>query len=258
MDFFVSNFQIFLLVFARMIGIFATAPLFSSGTIPFRIRAVISVYIAVCIFPMIARTFPEIPENMFAYVLLIGSEAVIGVLIGFLLSVIFSAFQLAARFFSFQMALGIAEVIDPLSEVGITLVGQLWTIMGLMVFIAINGPHLLVMAGFESFKTVQVLKLADDSRTVMTAVVDAFGAMFIVALKLAFPILITLFLLAVVLGLLAKAAPQMNIFMVGFPVQIGVGMLIIIVVTGAIAFGMSSALNRAFDNVITFIRAFAR
>jgi flagellar biosynthetic protein FliR len=61
-----------------------------------------------------------------------------------------------------------------------------------------------------------------------------------------------------VLGLLAKAAPQMNIFMVGFPVQIGVGMLIIVVVTGAIAFGMSSALNRAFDNVITFIRAFAR
>ncbi|KPJ86571.1 MAG: hypothetical protein AMS17_11880 [Spirochaetes bacterium DG_61] len=258
MDFFVNNFQVFLLIFARMIGIFFTAPLFSSGTIPFRIRAVAAVYIAVCIFPMISASFPPIPENMYEYALLIGEEAFIGVLIGFLLSVIFAAFQLAARFFSFQMALGIAEVIDPFSEIGITLVGQLWTIMGLMVFIAINGPHLLIMAGFESFQRIQIFSLAENSKDVMAAVIDAFGAMFIVALKLSFPILITLFLVSVVLGLLAKAAPQMNIFMLGFPIQIGVGLLIMIVVTGAIAFGMSSALYRAFENLTTFIRAFAR
>jgi flagellar biosynthetic protein FliR len=92
----------------------------------------------------------------------------------------------------------------------------------------------------------------------MQVAIDTFGAMFLVALKLAFPILITLFLLAIVLGLLAKAAPQMNIFMVGFPVQIGVGLLIMMAVTGAIAFGMSSALNRAFENLITFIHAFGR
>jgi flagellar biosynthetic protein FliR len=258
MEFFVNYFQIFLLIFARIIGIFATAPLFSSGTIPLRIRAVAAVYIAACIFPVTVRTFPSVPENIFAYGLLIAAEAFIGILIGFLLSVIFAAFQLATRFFSFQMALGIAEVIDPLSEIGITLVGQLWTVMGLMVFIAIDGPNMLVMAGVESFQRIQIFSLAENSQAIMTVVLNAFGAMFIVALKLSFPILITLFLVSVVLGLLAKAAPQMNIFMVGFPIQIGVGLLIIIVTTGAIALGMSSALHRAFENLFEFIRAFAR
>ena len=258
MDFFVNNFQIFLLILVRMFGVFVAAPFFSSGVIPVRIRVVFSVYITVCIFPMVVHSFEAVPESMFAYALLVGSEALIGILIGFLLSIIFAAFQLAARFFSFQMALGIAEVIDPFSEVGITLVGQLWVLMGLMIFIAINGPHMLIMATFDSYKTVQLLKIVDDSRTVMKAMVDSFGAMFLVALKLAFPILITLLLLAIVLGLLAKAAPQMNIFMVGFPVQIGVGLLIMTVVIGAVAFGMGSALNRAFDNIVTLIHALGR
>jgi flagellar biosynthetic protein FliR len=256
MDFFVNNFQIFLLIFVRMVGVFVVAPFFSSGAVPFRIRMVLAVYITACIFPVVAASFDPLPENMFEYAFLIGSEAVIGILIGFLLSIIFAAFQLAARFFSFQMALGIAEVIDPLSEVGITLVGQLWTLMGIMIFIAINGPHMLVMATYDSYQTIKVLSIAAHGEAVMKAVIDAFGAMFLIALKLSFPILITLFLLAIVLGLLAKAAPQMNIFMVGFPIQIGVGLLVMVAVLGAIAFGMSSALNRAFENLVTFIAAF--
>ncbi len=153
------------------------------------------------------------------------------------------------------MALGIAEVVDPFSQVGITLVGQLWTLMGIMVFIAIDGPHMLIMATFESYNTIHLFRIARDGAKMYKALIDTFGAMFIVALKLAFPILTTLFLLAITLGLLAKAAPQMNIFMLGFPIQIGVGFLIMIVVIGGIALGMSSALNRAISDIMTFVRA---
>jgi flagellar biosynthetic protein FliR len=255
MDFFVENFQIFLLILVRMFGMFVAAPFFSSGTIPFRIRAVFSVYIAACIFPMVVNTIGDLPENMFSYALLIGSEAIIGILIGFMLSIIFAAFQLAARFFSFQMALGISEVIDPISQVGISMVGQMWTLMGIMVFIAIDGPHMLIMATFESYERAQIFKIIHDSRTMFLALVDSFGVMFLVALKLAFPILITLFLLSVTLGLLAKAAPQMNIFMLGFPLQIAIGFIIMLAVIGALAFAMSGALNRAFEGVFRFINA---
>ena len=255
MEYFVENFQIFLLILVRMLGMFVSAPFFSSGVIPIRIRAVFAVYIAACIFPIVVNHIAEVPENMISYAILIGSEALIGILIGFLLSIIFVAFQLAARFFSFQMALGIAQVIDPISQVGISLVGQLWTVMGIMIFIAINGPHMLIMATVESYKTAQVFEIIQDSRTVFIALADSMGAMFLVALKLAFPILITLFILSVTLGLLAKAAPQMNIFMLGFPIQIGVGFLIMIAVIGAIAFGMSSALNKTFEGLFDFIHA---
>jgi flagellar biosynthetic protein FliR len=186
------------------------------------------------------------------------SEAVMGIMIGFMMSIIFSAFQLAATFFSFQMALGVAEVIDPFSEIGVTVVGQLWTLMGLMVFIAIDGPQMLVMGTVESFRTARLISLVDQGKTVTRSMVDALGSMFVVSLKLSFPILITLFLLAFTLGLLAKAAPQMNIFMLGFPIQIGVGFLIMVVMMGAIAFGMAAALSRAFDGMTSLLRAMGR
>jgi len=190
--------------------------------------------------------------------LIIGSEAMIGILIGFLVTIIFAAYQLAARFFSFQMALGIAEVIDPFSEVGITMVGQLWTLVGLMVFIAINGPHMLIIATYDSYKSVQLFKIIESSKTMFEGLTASFGAMFLIALKLSFPILITLFILTVALGMLAKAAPQMNIFMLGFPIQIGVGFIVMIAVIGAIVLAMSNTITRSFDDLMRFLQALGR
>jgi flagellar biosynthetic protein FliR len=258
MDFFVQYFQVFLLILVRMFAMFIAAPFFSSGVIPFRVRAVAALYVTACVFPMVAPRLVEVPESMFAYALMIGSEAVIGVLIGFMMSIIFAAFQLAARFFSFQMALGISEVIDPISQVGITMIGQLWVLMGIMIFIAIDGPHLLIIATYDSYASIQLFSIVRENRTVLQALVRMFGAMFLVAMKLAFPILITLFLLIVTLGMLAKAAPQMNVFMVGFPIQIGVGLIIMITVIGGIAFGMSNSLHRAFDELFRIIHALGR
>ena len=258
MDIFVQNFQVFLLIMVRMFAMFAVAPMFSSGVIPFRIRAATSVYIAVAIFPMVAGYIGKIPESMFDYSVMVLSEALIGILIGFMMSIIFAAFQLAARFFSFQMALGIAEVIDPFSEVGITIVGQMWTIMGLMIFIAVNGPHLMIIATYDSYRTVRLFQIIAGSRTVFEVLTRSFAAMFVVALKLAFPILITLFILAVTLGMLAKAAPQMNIFMLGIPIQIGVGFVVMIMVIGGVALGMSSVINRGFEEIMKLIHALGR
>jgi flagellar biosynthetic protein FliR len=258
MDYFVQYFQVFLLIMARMFAMFIAAPFFSSGVIPFRIRAVAALYVSVCVFPMVAPMIGEVPESRFLYALMIGSEAMIGVLIGFMMSIVFAAFQLAARLFSFQMALGISEVIDPISQVGITMIGQLWVLMGTMIFIAIDGPHYLIIATYDSYASVRLFDILRDNRIVVQALIKMFGAMFLVALKLSFPILITLFLLVVTLGMLAKAAPQMNVFMVGFPIQIGVGLIVMIAVIGAIAFGMSSSLQRAFDEIFRIIHALGR
>ncbi|MBN2324210.1 MAG: flagellar biosynthetic protein FliR [Spirochaetes bacterium] len=258
MDYFVQYFQVFLLIMVRMLAMFIAAPFFSSGVIPLRIRTVTALYVSVCVFPMVARTIGEVPESMFLYALMIGSEALIGVLIGFMMSIVFAAFQLAARLFSFQMALGISEVIDPISQVGITMIGQLWVLMGILIFIAIDGPHYLIMATYDSYSSVQLFDILRDNRAVVQVLIRMFGAMFLVALKLSFPILITLFLLVVTLGMLAKAAPQMNVFMVGFPIQIAVGLIVMIAAIGAIAFGMSSSIQRAFDEIFRIIHVIGR
>ena len=118
MDFFVMNFQVFLLILVRVFGMFVVAPFFSSDVVPARIRVITAVYVTACAFPMAARYFGRVPESMFSYAMLVGSEALIGILIGFMMSIIFAAFQLAATFFSFQMAIGIAEVLDPVLRDG--------------------------------------------------------------------------------------------------------------------------------------------
>ncbi len=258
MDFFVQNFQVFLLIMVRMFAMFAVAPMFSSGVIPFRIRAATAVYVTVAIFPMVANYIGDIPESMFDYSMMVLSEALIGILIGFMMSIIFAAFQLAARFFSFQMALGIAEVIDPFSEVGITIVGQMWTIMGLMIFIAIGGPHLMIIATYDSYRAVRLFQIVANSKTMFEVLTRSFSAMFVIALKLAFPILITLFILAVTLGMLAKAAPQMNIFMLGIPIQISVGFIVMIMVIGGVALGMSNVISRGIEEIMKLLHAMGR
>ncbi|KKK78047.1 hypothetical protein LCGC14_2847480 [marine sediment metagenome] len=230
MEFFVENFQIFLLVLVRMFGMFTAAPFFSSGVIPIRIRAVFSVYVAVVIFPILVNTFGDIPENMLSYALMIGSEAFIGILIGFLMSIIFAAFQLAARFFSFQMALGASQVFDPLAQIQIPLMGQFLNIIAMFVFLTINGFHKFMISGvLRSFQAFKAVDLVLKREQLFEVIITSLGQLFEHALVIAFPILGTLLLVSVTMGLLAKAAPQMNLLMIGFPIAIATAYIVLIV-----------------------------
>ncbi len=255
MEFFVNNFQVLLLIFARVSGIFFVAPFFSSLLIPVRVRIIFSIFITLILFPALTEFKVVIPTHLGEYGIMILTQLVIGLILGFIVSVIFTAFQLAGQFFSFQMGFGITEVYDPLAQIEIPIIGQFQYMLALLVFLLIQGHHLLITALYQSFEILPSFDFSNVAKVQAMAVSlsKVFSQMFFLALKISFPILATMFLVSFVLGLLAKASPQMNIFMVGFPFQIGIGLISLFIILPFFIEIIGNIIDYTFDDLIRFL-----
>jgi len=247
MKYFVYHFQAFFLIYIRMNAMIVIAPFFSSGVIPFRMKALLSFFIALVIFPVVAAKGYSLPGNMGAYWLLVMREATIGLYIGFLVTVIFSAFQLSGQFFAVQIGFGINEVLDPIGQVSVPLIGQFKNLIALLVFLAMNGHHFLLDAIYRSYDLAPLIDITRAaSGALLKYMLHSFSGMFIIALKIALPVVGTIFLITVSMGILAKVAPQMNIMMLGFPFKIITAFSVLFLITPLIVRIMHVSLERTF------------
>jgi len=232
----------------RIHSMFMSAPLFSSDLAPFRLKTLLAFFISLIVFPILSKNPVKIPGDMGSYGLMILSEVVIGLLIGFLASVIFSAFQLAGQYFSVQIGFGFSEVVDPLAQVSVPIIGQLKNLVGMLVFLYIDGHHFLIRAVVRSFELAPSFNMTESSLLWHLKYISySFSGMFLIALKIAMPIVATVFLLSVAEGILAKAAPQMNIMMLGFPIKIVVAFVLIAAIAPVTLRIMHISLERTFD-----------
>lgn len=258
LDGLVANAQLFLLLFVRVIAMLAFAPLLSSGAVPRIATIALALLCAVLVFPMVYESGYPIPEGGLAYGMIAVGEAMIGVIMGFLLSIIYAAFQTAGQMFSLQMGFGASQVFDPLAQVEIPLLGQFLNLVGMMVFVFTRGFQKVFLTGvyysFQSVRAVDLVLLRDD---LLTTMLRALSDMFQNALIIAFPILGTLLLVQIVMGLLGKAAPQMNLLVMGFPISIGVAFLIIMVTIPFLMESFDKLIGAGFDTLLVFFRGAA-
>ena len=227
LNLFVNNFQFFLLVFLRIAATLFVAPVFASMLLRPRMKVFIAFFVALIILLPVKEFYAAngftMPVGMIDYGLALVNEIIVGLAIGFFLGIIFSVFQLAGQLFSIQIGFGISEVIDPLSQIQIPLIGQFQAMLGTLVFFAIDGHLMLFQGLMYSFKKLPVINMMNLTGEFFSALKWAFVVMFATALKIGLPIMGSLFLVTLCMGLLAKAAPQMNILMLGFPIYIFVG-----------------------------------
>jgi flagellar biosynthetic protein FliR len=204
------------------------APLLSSDAIPEIGKMGLALFASIVVFPWVyAMGFP-IPENIVDYFLLVIGELLIGIIIGFFLAIIYIAFQVAGKFFSLQMGFDASSVFDPLAQIEVPLMGQLFNLIGMFAFLSIGGFQKLFLAGvYKSFKSLKAYDLVKGKGFLLNYFIGSLGSLFENALTIALPILGTLFIVSVCMGLLAKAAPQMNLLMLGFPIAIGVAFLLL-------------------------------
>jgi len=226
---FVENFQTLLLIVMRMLGLFVVAPFFSSSVIPARMKVIISLFTALLLYPLVITDGFVPPATILQFGLALLGELIIGLIFGFMAAILFTAFQLAGQFFSMQMGFGINEVFDPVTQIQIPVIGQFQSLIALLVFIFINGHHSLLMGLVNSFDIAPVSQFTAsiDWGILTKGMIEMMSKMFLVALQLAFPIMGTMFLMTVTQGLLAKAAPQMNLLMIGFPIKIFIGLIML-------------------------------
>lgn len=247
-----------LLVMARVVAMMQVAPLFSSAAIPHPGRIGLALFIAVIALPgVIAGGYP-VPASALQFGLLMVGEALVGVLLGFLVLLGFAALQTAGQFISLPVGFGIVELLDPLTDARSPLLGQLFHVLALMAFLSVGGLHRLMLDGVAgSFHALRAADLVVSFeagagggaglllRTVAGSLARLFGS----ALAIALPIFAALLLVSLALALLARVAPHMNLFMLGLPLSLGAGLVILLVALPLLLTAAAAALDAGFGTL---------
>ena len=249
------NAPLFLLVFVRIYSLLRVAPVTSSSAIPGISRVGITFFTAFAVLPRVIATGYPLPSAILGFILLAVGEILIGIITALFLVVMFAVFQLAGQFFSLQMGFGASHVFDPLAQIQIPLVGQFLNMIALMVFVMSSGLQRIFLHGvLGSFVAMQAPDIASFRGDLFTMVSGSLGSLFHQSLILAFPILGTLFLLQVTMGLFGKAAPQMNLLMLGFPAAIGLAFLIIFLILPFLVEAFEAIIDKTFYDIQTVFR----
>ena len=232
------------------------APLLSSSAIPQEAKVGLSLFVSAMALPYVVETGYQLPTDTVQYFLLILGEALIGVIIGFMLVMIFAVFQMAGEFFSLQMGFGASEVFDPLAQIEIPLMGQFFNIAAMFVFLSMSGFYKFMLVGvYRSFGAVRAADLVEHREAVFQLFANGMGRLFASALTVSLPILGTLLLVSVSMGLLAKAAPQMNILVMGFPVAIAVAFLLLFAALPFLLEAFGGLIDATFEKMLQLYAA---
>ncbi len=215
----------FVLVLMRMAGIFLTAPVFASRNIPVMVKASWILFIAFLLFPVVEFKTVDLPASGLPLAMAVVREMLIGFSIGLGATLIFTGIQLAGQIVDIQMGLGMVNIIDPVTNNQISVMGQYYYLIATLVFMAVNGHHLLLRAVAESF-TVIPLGHAHFSVALGTKMMGLFTQVFFIAFRVGAPVIGALFITNMALGVIARTVPQMNVFIVGMPLSLAVGFLV--------------------------------
>ena len=219
---------VLVMALARVAGLFIMAPIFAARTAPMRVRAALAFFIALAMMPILGDTPPAMVATAGPIVLLgmLGFETMIGFTIGLVSQLTFGAVQMAGQLAGIQMGIGLANLIDPQTQEQITSLAQWQNLLALLIFLSIDGHHILIRAVADSFR---VLPLGGGlpSAPGFGLVLGLAGGLFVVALKVAAPVLVLLLLVNAAMGVLAKLIPQLNVFIVGFPLNVAAGLFVL-------------------------------
>jgi len=248
--------QVFLLILVRVYAILRISPLLSSGTTPGIARVGLSFFTAVAVLPGVLEAGYPIPGDGLSYALLLAGEAMVGIITGFTLVIAYASFQLAGQFFSLQMGFGASQVYDPLAQIQIPVMGQFLNLLAMFTFVSVGGFQKIFLYGVErSITTVRAVDFVIGKDFILRTLFSGLGRIFEQGLIIAFPILGTLFLVSVTMGLLAKAAPQMNLLMLGFPIAISVAFVVILLIAPLLVNTFSKIIDGSFETVLKLFGA---
>ncbi len=226
LEYILTNYTyIFLLIMLRYLGLFLYAPILGTNIIPIRIKIGLAFTLAVLTIPVFANTTVIFPSLELAIVRDVLLELSIGITMGFIANLSFAAIQLAGRFIDMRMGFAIVNVADPIHGETIPLMAQYKNILAILIYLVLNGHLLLVRALYQSF---EVLPLAGEgfiNKKGFQFIFRQVGDVFLLAFKIALPIIGVILIADIIFGLLARIIPQINIFIVGLPVKIMLGLM---------------------------------
>lgn len=238
----------FLWPFIRVSALMLTAPMFSNIFIPIRLRVLLDVALTVAVLPAVGNV-PRLDPLSAAGLLIAGQQVLIGAAIGLLVAMAFQAVALAGEILSITMGLGFATVISPQTGVSSTVISQFLLIVVMLLFLAVGGHLMLIQLLAQSFHTLPIAAAGLTSQGFHTLVAWA-GEMFAGGVLLALPAIAVLLTVNLIIGVMTRSAPQMNIFSVGLPLTVLAGLVaMLIIILPALPEHMADLWRLAFDSL---------
>jgi flagellar biosynthesis protein FliR len=222
----------FFLVFARVSILFSLFPFFGSQVIPNLSKLGLALLVALALYPVVDLRDSVVPASPVAMIRLTLGEFVVGLVLGILLQVLFEGVKMMGEVVGMQTGFSITNILDPQNGVQVSILSNMAYLMGLVLFLILNGHHILLNSIRESFDILRVGSVGISEKG-FGDVIGKCGEMFVIAVKIGAPVMACLLLVNMALGIITKMIPQMNVMIVAFPVQI---------IAGLFFFGISLAL----------------
>lgn len=218
----------FLLVFVRMISFYIAVPLFGIKNIPNTIKIAMALFTAVIMISISPMEAGVSSAQIIPYATLVAKEFFVGWMIGFGANLAFSIISLAGQLMDYQMGFTMVNVFDPLSQVQLTITGNLYYYLLLLMMLATNTHYFLIKALTESFNWIPIGQ-GTFHIGLYSEIIRFFSDYFVIALQIAAPMIGCMLILNVVLGILARATPQMNMFVIGLPLKLILGLVVLLI-----------------------------
>ncbi len=238
----------FLLVLARLSAAIVATPLLGARSVPAQTKIGLAVLLSLIVVPLQSTQLATIPTNLFVFVTLVGSEVLVGIALGIGTSLVFQAMEMGASLVSVQMGFGLGGIFDPLSGAQTGAMEQFYRIVVTLIFFTMNGHYLVIRGLIQTFEVVPA-GTADLSLIAGARVVPFFASLFVAAVQVALPAMGALLLTDLALALVGRTVPQLNILVVGFPVKIGVGLIVLAASMPLMTLFISGVFGRALVDV---------
>lgn len=223
-----TDFFAFLMALFRIAGLILTAPFIGARNIPPQVQIGFALVLTFIVFPVVPREGFVLPENLAVFLVATLSEIAVGALIGFVASLLFAAVQSAGMLIDQELGFSLANVLDPISNEQVSIIGHFKNVLALLIFLGTNGHHLLIDGIVRSFHTIPLLGLRMSENLQNAVSIHAMTQFFDIAVKIAAPAVVAIFLTSVALALVARTVPEMNIFIMGFSVRIAAGFVVLL------------------------------
>ncbi|MCC5909812.1 MAG: flagellar type III secretion system protein FliR [Clostridiaceae bacterium] len=257
-DIILFNMNLFFLIFFRISGIFIVAPIFSRKNIPMMVKIGLSVLITFILLPIISMDFMFYQITFGELAFYVIKEFLLGIIIGFVGFLYFSTLYLAGTIIDTQIGFAMVNVMDPQTNSQMPIMSSFYNIIFTLLFLAMNGHHLIIRALVYSYNVLPVGFTLSIGEEMVQRLISIMTEIFILSFRFSAPILATIFLANVLLGILARTMPQMNVFIVGLPLKIIVGLTTILITLQFVIPFSERLFDRMFHTLYEVIQILSR
>lgn len=246
---------IFCLVFVRVISFLGVSPLYMIKGVPNMLKAALGLILSLLIFNFVKYDPSLLPISMAGLASAAIGECVLGLAMGFVTTLVFQAFRISGQLIDINVGFSMAQEFDVTTNSNVTLLGNVTYLTGLLIFFIINGHHILIQSLIESYNIMPVLGVNIPPEA-GTYVLTLFVKIFILAIKLAAPVILVLFITEFTLGLISRAVPQLNVLMAALSLKVLIGLLAFSVVLPGIIQLYIKAMEGIPVDLNNFLRLF--